>query len=387
MITRGNRQPELNREYMPHIVHLTTVHLPFDTRIFQKECRSLAQAGYRVSLIAPHTNRETVDGVEIIPVPRFTGRLERMSKGTWAVYRLARRLDADLYHFHDPELMPVGMLLRLTTRACVVYDVHENYPANMQSKEWLPRPLRNLASWGVELTEKVTAALADGIVTATEPIAARFSPAKTQVIKNYPLPAMMALSPAEQCKYKNNYTLIYTGGFTDHRGIHQIVQALEHVQTPQARLTLLGRAIHPYVEEAVQGLPGYRRVDYLGHVPFETMYHHLNTAAIGLVCNQPRHGYDLALPNKLFEYLSAGLPVIASHFDSWQEIVEGNQCGITVDPTDPAEIAQAIDTLLGQPELRRTMGENARQAAGEKYNWEHESQKLLNLYQEVLGRC
>ena len=369
---------------MPHIVHLTTVHRPFDTRIFQKECRTLVQADYRVSLIAPHTTQETIHGVEIIPAPHFEHRMVRMTWAVWAVYLAARRLHADLYHFHDPELLPVGALLKLTTRARVVYDVHENYPTNMHAKQWLSPLLRGIASWGIDLAERVTTSLIDGVMAATEHIAARFPPSKTRVLRNYPLLNMADLPSLDQRAYRDNYTLIYTGGFTDHRGIHQIVQALAHVKTPRARLALLGRNLHPYVAEAVQAMPGYERVDYYGQVPFETMYQHLNSAAIGLVCNQPRHGYDLAQPNKLFEYLSVGLPVIASNFDLWKEIIEDNDCGLTVDPTSPQQIAQAIDHLLDHPETRRQMGENARQASQQKYNWERESARLLDFYQEVL---
>jgi len=115
------------------------------------------------------------------------------------------------------------------------------------------------------------------------------------------------------------------------------------------------------------------------------MYQHLNAAAVGLVCNQPRYGYDLAQPNKLFEYLSVGLPVIASNFDLWKEIVEGGDCGLAVDPPSPQPIAGALDYLLGHPGVRRRMGQNARRASHEKYNWERESAQLLNLYQEVLA--
>lgn len=372
---------------MLHIVHLTTVHRPFDTRIFQKECRTLAQSGYRVSLIAPHTTQESVDGVEIIPIPYFKRRLARMARmtwGIWAVYSTTRRLQADLYHFHDPELMPVGILLKLTTRARVIYDVHENYPTNMSAKEWLPRPVRGLASWGVARFESITATSVDGIVAATEYIAARFPPTKTQVVRNYPLLSMTTEPAGDQRTSEGNCTLIYTGGLTNHRGIYQIVQALEYIETPQAKLILLGGHVDRETAQAVQQMPGWSRVDYHGQVPYETMYHYLHSSAVGLVCNQPVHLYDLAQPNKLFEYMSAGLPVIASRFDLWREIVEGNECGVTVDPTSPEQIAEAIDYLLGQPNMRRAMGENAQRAIREKYNWKRESLRLLDLYREVL---
>jgi glycosyltransferase involved in cell wall biosynthesis len=150
---------------------------------------------------------------------------------------------------------------------------------------------------------------------------------------------------------------------------------------------LLGKAIDRQAEERVRNLPSFGRVDCLGHVPYETMYEYLNSAAIGMVCNQPRHGYDLAQPNKLFEYMSAGLPVIASHFEIWKEVVEGNQCGLNVDPTDPQGIAEAIDYLLERPKLRAEMGENASRAVQEKYNWQRESRTLRELYRKVLNQC
>jgi glycosyltransferase involved in cell wall biosynthesis len=91
-----------------------------------------------------------------------------------------------------------------------------------------------------------------------------------------------------------------------------------------------------------------------------------------------------AQPNKMFEYMSAGLPLIASDFPLWREIVEGNDCGVCVDPADPAAIAEAIDRLVENPDLARRMGENGQRAVHERYNWAIEEKKLLALYDTVL---
>jgi glycosyltransferase involved in cell wall biosynthesis len=375
---------------MQHVAHLTTVHRPFDTRVFRKECCTLAQEGYNVSLIAPHPTREIVEGVELIPIPGLKDRLARgarFTRGILGAYRIARRLQADLYHFHDPELLPVGLLLKLMTQTRVVYDVHESYPQNMQAKEWLPVWARAISSWSVDRMERFVAARIDGIVAATEYIAKRFPPSKTRVVRNYPLPSILDQPTYHQCSYQNNHTLIYTGGITDHRGILQIVRALEYVTNPEVKLVLLGGHIHRQTERDVKKSLGWRRVEYLGQTPYQDMFQYLQLAAIGLVCNQPVYSYDLALPNKLFEYMAAGLPVIASDFDLWREIVKGNKCGITVDPTCPQQIAKAIEYLIERPELRHSMGRNGRQAVREKYNWTSESFKLLQLYREVLQEC
>lgn len=366
---------------MANIVHLTTVHQPFDTRIFHKECKTLVNAGYHVSLIAQHDKHEIVDGVELIPIPKYQGRIKRILWGSYMAFRLAWGLKADVYHFHDPELMPWGILLALITKARVIYDVHEDYSKKMKYKAWLPKPARILSYWGVKIAERITDKIVNGIITPTEDIEKNFSREKTQVIKNYPIISLLSQKPEQPRTLQDNFELVFTGGYTDQTGIIQIVQALELVKTPQTRLTLLGREIHSYVREEIQALPGYSKVDYKGFVPFEKMYNYLHSAAIGLVCNQPKLGYELALSTKLFEYMSVGLPVIASNFELWKKVVEENKSGIIVDPENPKEIAAAIDQLLQNPMLRKQMGENGVTAIQGKYNWVLEGQKLSSFYQ------
>jgi glycosyltransferase involved in cell wall biosynthesis len=159
---------------------------------------------------------------------------------------------------------------------------------------------------------------------------------------------------------------------------------LSHIDN--LRLDLIGRFEPASLEVKLQKMQGYQRVHSHGWLQPEEVYKHLARATIGLVCLRPEPRYSIALPVKLFEYMAAGLPVIASNFPLWKEIVEGNECGMTVNPLDPKEIAGAIEYLLEHPALRRKMGENGRQAVLEKYNWETEGKKLLELYEELLPR-
>lgn len=375
---------EIHDRPMPHVVHLTTVHVPFDTRIFHKECRTLVEAGYRVSLITSHPRHGPVDGVELIPVPRYSSRAARMTAGTWSVFRLARALQADLYHFHDPELLPMGVLLKQTTDGRVIYDAHENYARQLGARGWMPDALRGVLPRAAGMVEQASARSFDAVVCATEHIAALFPATRTVVVKNYPFRAAAEAEPDPRQYAPGNYQLIYTGGWSGHRGVYQIVQALGHVTLPDARLTLLGRCVDPGVQQQAMQLQGYARVDYHGMVPYDRLYQHMRSSAVGMICSQPQHDYDMAQPNKLFEYMSAGLPVIASNFPLWREVVEGSHCGLTVDPTRPQDIAEAIDRLLAAPQLRREMGENGRQAVLQTYNWNPEGQKLVQLYKELL---
>ena len=109
------------------VAHITTGHGSFDTRIFYKECKTLTEAGYDVVLVVPHDRDEVISGVQIRPIRKPASRLQRMTGTVWAEYRRDVAEKADCYHFQDYELIPAGILLKLTGKR-VVYDIHENLP-------------------------------------------------------------------------------------------------------------------------------------------------------------------------------------------------------------------------------------------------------------------
>ena len=372
----------------PCVCHMTSVHPAFDTRIFHKEAKTLAQAGYEVTLIAQHECNETVQGVRIIALPRPPHRWGRMLVSTWRIFSIALRQKAAVYHFHDPELIPIGILLKLTAlaRSKVIYDVHEDYPQAVLRKHWLPKVIRRPVSIATAIIERVSSSVFDGVVTATDVIAARFHRGKVTVVKNY------AIIPedSEACnavRNNNPPTLIYVGALARERGIREMVQALELLGSRHGdvRMVLLGTFDDPLFEAEVRSLTGFSRVNYLGQVPHRGVYAHLTQADIGLVLIHPAAGYPEALPVKLFEYMAAALPVIASNFPLWREIVEGNQCGLTVDPLNPEEIATSITCLLENAELRRKLGSNGKQAFLNRYSWNTQVPEMLALYSRLAG--
>ena len=368
------------------VVHLTTVHPPFDTRIFHKEAKTLAQAGYEVVLIAQHERNEVVDGVKIIALPRPRNRFVRIFGLTWRAFCLALRESAEVYHFHDPELLPIGVLLKLFTGAKVIYDVHEDVPQQILTKYWIPAPLRRPVAAVFNAVEKLLAWAVDAVVVATEGIAEKFARFKPVVVHNYPHLEMLP-NLSTRRREGGEKVLVYVGGISKLRGAIEMVRALEYLNPAwDIRLDLVGKLEPPELEGELQALPGYRRVRFLGWMQPENVYAHLAKADIGLVCLHPVPRFMVAWPVKLFEYMAAGLPVVASNFPLWKEIVEGNRCGITVDPLDPKAIAQAIEYLLTHPEEARQMGENGRRVVEEKYNWDREGAKLLKLYEELLRR-
>jgi glycosyltransferase involved in cell wall biosynthesis len=332
------------------------VHHAFDNRIYHKECRSLALAGYDVTLVASHAGGDQYqDGINLRAIRPPANRSERMSRTIWNVYREAVRLDAAIYHFHDPELMPVGALLKLHGKR-VVYDVHEDYAGAMKGK-WIPEPLTGPAAFAVSFCEATLARACDRIVAATPTIAAKFPPEQTRLVQNFPwLNELRWPNPVPYAQ--RDPIAIYIGWLSDGRGIGTMMRATELAATQEpVRLLLAGKVI-----------PGAKAA-------FEEDGPHPLVPPTGNSVN--------AQPTKLFEYMAGGLPVIASDFPVYRKFVDSAGAGLLVDPLDPAAIADALVWLLRHPEEAAEMGRNGQRAVSETLNWEHEAETLVHTYEEL----
>jgi len=376
-----------SRQRRTKVCILTSVHIPFDGRVFHKEAVSLAKAGYDVALIARHDKEEVVSGVRVVPLPQPKNRLQRMTKVMWRLYRLAVREDADVYHFHDPELMIVGLLLKLRGRK-VIWDVHEHYPNSILDKYYISRSLRRLVSRSFDLFERAVVRFFDYVIYTTPFVGARYETMKVRSgrIENYPiikLSGTFEKHPQEK--------IIYLGGMSKIRGLVEVIEAFAEVVTthPQWRLCLVGScspaSFETELKNLVRTLNIEANVQFVSWVPYEQKEALSSQASMGVITYLPYSNNTSCLPNKLFDYMLVGLPVIASNFPLYREVVEGSHCGLIVDPSKPQEIAAAMAYLIEHPAEARQMGENGRKAVLEKYNWEKESDKLLRIYDAVLG--
>jgi len=365
------------------IAHLTSVHPRSDTRIFVKMCRSLAAQGHAVSLVvADGKGDEVRDGVSIHDAGASKGRFDRIRHAPGRVYQKAVKLDADLYHMHDPELIPIGLKLKRLGKR-VIFDSHEDVPRQMLGKPYLNRPLRWLLAQSLSFYERWACSRFDGVIAATPFIRDKFLRINpmTVDINNFPLLDELVCETAWTDKQPE---VCYIGGISRIRGIHEICEAMGQVQT-SVRLNLGGRFSERSVEQQAKQSSGWSRVNALGFLDRDAVRAVLSRSMAGLVTLHPTINYIDALPVKMFEYMSAGLPVIASDFPLWREIVTGNDCGICVDPLGPEAIAAAIDTLVSNPAMAQRMGENGRRAVEEKYNWQIEEKKLLAFYDRVMA--
>ncbi|MDJ0696057.1 glycosyltransferase family 4 protein [Mastigocoleus sp. MO_188.B34] len=370
----------IDKQLKLHVCKLTSVHPYNDIRIYFKECYSLAKTGYNMHLIAPGAPDNLVEIIHLYSVPKVKSNLlKRMIKTIWDVYIKALEINADLYHFHDPELIPIGLILKAKGKK-VIYDVHEDVPRQILSKEYIPRLSRRIVSKLTESIENFACKHFDAIVTATPYICDRFSKLGCNAvnINNYPI--LSELHIPEINWEEKEKAVCYVGGIWEQRGIYEMVKAIGQTNT---KLLLAGNFSSTEQRNKVVSMSGWANVKELGYLDRKGVADTLAKSIAGLVVLHPIINYLDALPVKMFEYMSAGIPVIASNFPLWKEIIEGNKCGICVDPMNPKAIAKAIQWIVDNPNEAKRMGENGRKAVEEKYNWENEADKLRALYKEL----
>lgn len=363
---------------MARICHFSSAHQAGDIRIVRKEARAAREAGHEVSVVIRGEMPADCAAVHHVPLrPPPGGRLGRFALLGWRAYRAALRERADIYQFHDPDLLPYALLLRAAGRR-VIYDAHEDVPRDILSKEWIPASLRRPVAAVFERFEDFAARRMSAVVTATPFIGERFrrlNPATTTV-NNYPFLGELA-PPADHVAGERS-GFCYVGGISGIRSASEMVDACA---LAGQRLAMAGPMETAALQRSLESRPGWRHVDYLGVLGRSEVAALLARSIAGLVLFYPEPNHVNAQPNKLFEYMSAGLPVIASDFPMWRAIVQEHDCGLCVDPLDPAAIAEAMRTLAADPERARRMGMNGRQAVLSRFNWEQEQRILLDLYE------
>lgn len=365
------------------IAHLTSVHSRFDTRIFVKQCCSLSQVYDTYLVVADGKGDEVKDLVQIIDVGKFNGRKNRMLNAPKILFAKALSLDADLYHLHDPELIPIGLRLKKSGKK-VIFDAHEDLPNQIMSKHYLNPIAKKLISFLVKFYEKYACTKLDGIVAATPFIRDKFHEINKNSIdvNNYPKLEEFSLIPNDILKENQ---VCYIGGLADVRGIVEMVKAINATQSA-TKLTIAGNFADKNLEHFVLTMEGWNKVNFLGYVGRSEIKNTLVSSLAGLVVLHPTRSYLDSLPVKMFEYMCAGVPVIASDFPLWREIVLKHNCGLCVDPLKPEEIAKAIDYFIDNPEIAKEMGRNGFKAVQTEFNWANEEAKLLKFYESMIGK-
>jgi glycosyltransferase involved in cell wall biosynthesis len=363
------------------VCHITTVHPADDHRILHKECLSLRAAGYDVTLIAPHDHDDVVHGIPLVALrSKARNRLERMTQRPRAAYRAAVAVDAELYHFHDPEFLPYGVRLARRGKR-VVYDAHEDVPVQMRHKDWIPGAARAGSAWAFARFEAACVARMDAVVTPSVIALERLRALQPRTILLANYPRLDEIVPAARWSDRVG-AAGYVGGITSVRGARELVDAMAHVD---GELHLAGTFVPPALRIELERSPGWARVRYVGRLRRAEIAALLARIKVGVIPLHPIANYVDAYPVKLFEYLAAGLPIVATDVPRWRAVLEAHDCGICVPFGDTRRLGEAIAGLLDDDERARSMGERSRKAAEERYSWETQAAALERLYGELLA--
>lgn len=365
------------------IVHLTSAHARYDTRIFHKMCMSSVEAGHEVSLIvADGSGYEEVCGVRIYDVGRPKNRLDRFSRISFKLILFSKRIESDLFQLHDPELLLYLPFLKRCSK--IIFDFHEDVATQILRKEYLNGFARRYLAFGYKLCERVAMFKINGIVSATDHISNIYRNRKpTQTVCNFPIISEFQNSEFRPAP-KVYSGLVYVGGISEGRGLGQLVDALEMLDE-RVSLHLCGPFSSFEFECLLKSKRGWEKVQYHGSIDRKSVVRVLEDADLGVVTLLPDPGYAESLPIKMFEYFAAGLPVVASNFPLWTDILESNKCGETVDPCNPEKIAKVIGDLLEDPIKMQALGRNGYQASIKKFRWNLEYEKLEKFYNIVVG--
>lgn len=370
------------------ICFLSSMHPPYDKRVFDKEAVYLAHAGFMVTHICPGKPQEMgrERGVRIqtyTPPAGIKGRLKQLVM----LYRMAKAENADVYHCNEVDSWFIGVLLKILHGKRCVFDVHEHYPSTFAQSRF-PVWLQPIVAFTVKLVFRCLTPFTDRIVLAKRSVSDDFHLAadKKVLVQNYtPLSGLNFSTNEVHSGEKTIYTLVHLGLFSKTRGWPQILDAMAAMKHHNLQLLVIGEindGSRPEFEQQVKELGLSNRVRIMDWMPFEQAFTYLLEADIGIIGFQPgvlNHVY--AMPHKMFDYMAAGLAVLLPDFAvEVAPIVTKSGCGLLIDSADHHDIAAKLDCMLDHPDSIRLMGIKGKEAVKSRYNWEREVNKLIEMY-------
>lgn len=365
---------------------MSSVHYALDTRIFFKMCHALNNE-YDVSLIANHPQKETINNIQITPFKVFKNRRNRVFFSWILMFFKAIKINAKVYHFHDPELIPCGLLLRILGKK-VIYDVHENIAEDIFDKPWIKYQKTSYQIFN--FFEKI-AVKNFKIILAEKSYEKRYKTlnANAVVIQNFC--DLEFFEPFVKKEYHQTMNLFYIGIVLENRGILEILETVYELKKKgyPVHFHLVGE-LYSDLDQKIKKLEYFDTikddVTFYGRLPLNKGYQLAERMDIGLCIIWPMKNSIESYPTKIFEYMAVGLPIITSNFDLYKELVEENNCGICVNPKSTKEIFYAVETLYTNVQKSEQMVKNGKNAVKNKYDWESQKQVLIRLYDEILKK-
>lgn len=373
------------------ICFLSSLHTPTDKRVFDKEAVSLAAGGFEVIHVATGPESDLVNkGVRILTQPALRGIFGRILNGPRLFFR-ARRVRAECYHCNEVDSWIIGVLLKLTSGCKLVFDAHEAYPEGFAEARF-PEMFRPAVARALRLLFRILLLFTDRVVLAKESIANDYpDPAKRVLVRNYVSAEYADKNRvvALDRRREERIRIIHLGLISRGRGWQEIVASVSASSEP-LDVIFVGQfndGSESAFQEQVSRLGLGDRMKVIPWLPFEDAFRLVCSSQIGIIAFQPGwHNHVHALPHKMFDYMVAGVPVVAPEFAvEVSRILRDADCGLLVDSSSPESIREALEFLAKNPEERARLGENGRNAIRTSFNWEHEARNLEQMYKDFVA--
>jgi len=367
----------------------SSVHQWNDPRILHKQSVSLSKH-FSVELHIPAPfKKKKFKGVNIYGLPEWTSKSDRIRIIKQLLIRILKS-KAAIVHLHDPELIPIGILVKAFTKKKVIFDFHEQYEFNIVKREWIPEFLHIPLVKTYLMFERVACKVFDGVIGVIEdqlPVLSTNS--NNRIVKNYPIIHYHNQMGKVYKTKERNVSIVYLGDITSERRIHELIELTGILNRTYSIIThIIGRNKNQqYAEKLNSIINKYKinnKVKLHGYIPIEEAIQILSQSDIGLL--PPRNPKDFvrSLPVKLFDYMSAGIPVIMPEFPLSKDVVMKHKCGVLVDPMDRNSMIKGLELLIGNPKLRAEMGQNGFNAVLKYYSWQSQEKKLIDLYKTIV---
>ena len=368
---------------MYKICHFTSAHKSDDVRIFHKECVSLASRDeFDVYLVSRGESREE-KGVHVIGVGEPSGRVNRMTFFAKKVYERALQLDADIYHFHDPELLPYGAKLARMGKK-VVFDSHENTYEQIRIKAYIPKMIRGPIATLYKSSERRWLAEMEAVIFPAEESPFRGLCKRTVCVMNTPIIDNLKMEENFQNIEKGEFKVCHVGSLTHERGITHLIKACYKAGVT---LILAGNFSPEGYYEKLKSSDSFACVDYRGFAnrrEVDGIYRESSCGASTLL-NIGQYVGLVNLPTKVYEYMAEGLPVVLSKTPYTERLIKDCRFAKLVEPDNVDEIVEAILEIKDNKKMRDEMIFVGINAARRKYNWGIDEKRLFDLYDEMLG--
>lgn len=362
----------------------STVHQHDDSRVYHRQAVTLADHfDVTIYICAPFDEKKIHPTLFIKGFPIWRKKTDRI-KNYFLMIKYLFRSDADVFIFHDPELILLIPFVKIFKRKKTIYDIHENYHGLIREKKWIPAPLRNAVEFTYALVEKLVFKFTDMIwypVKDIEDYYNRYKSLNKLMVRNVPRLSQFGENHGLNEDPKNQFVFVGTMGRD--RGLNEIIEAFSLFSKHNNNYQLLlaggfySTAYENEIKSLISSLQMDEKIKLLGKIPYQQVPQLVGESKVGILNHLPTHNYIHSLPIKLFEYLVMGVPVIASNFQNFKDVLEVNDCGVCVDPVDTEDISRAMKDLVSDETRRKQRGVNGRHVVHNDYNWEKEETRLI----------